>query len=123
MSMIPLTNDEKLLEAAAKAAGIDLRWLNGGPLGRGPMGPHVVSPFGNANYWNPLEDDGDALRLAFDCRLNSDFYSVGDTEGVAVGAWTGADIDAEFDGDGLAAWRRAIVRAAAALAGTTGESK
>lgn len=41
--------DRELLELAAKAAGINLQWMGG--------------PVGNYN-WNPLFDDGDALRLA-----------------------------------------------------------
>lgn len=49
--------DRELLELAAKAAGIDGRikeWVN--------AGPDFIRPEGDV--WNPLEDDGDALRLA-----------------------------------------------------------
>lgn len=50
-------SDRELLELAAKAAGIDLstrKW----------HGRWYVSPEPNTKNWNPLEDDGDALRLA-----------------------------------------------------------
>lgn len=55
--------DRELLELAAKAAGLTMLdtlpnmpfWAN---AHEGLMGP-----------WNPLEDDGDALRLAADLRL------------------------------------------------------
>jgi hypothetical protein len=48
--------DKELLEKAAKAAGIDLRFLSGNiPFSDGPI---------RIGEWNPLTDDGDALRLA-----------------------------------------------------------
>ena len=47
--------DRELLELAAKAAGYQL----------GPSGQYIVED-GIATGWNPLEDDGDALRLALD---------------------------------------------------------
>lgn len=59
-------NDRELLELAAKAAGVaiipctcsDERW---------PF-KHDESVIGKRGHWNPLIDDGDALRLAI--RLN-----------------------------------------------------
>ncbi|WP_221885313.1 hypothetical protein [Pseudomonas aeruginosa] len=51
-------NDRELLELAARAAGID---------------PVLAEPInfstGVEYYWNPLTDDGDALRLAVTCGL------------------------------------------------------
>jgi hypothetical protein len=105
--------DAELLKAAAKTAGLRIiGWTSGG-----------LAVLEGERYWQPLERDADALRLAFACRLNTDFYKVDDTEGVLVEDWDGNEVDEEFEagsGGGLAAWRRAIVRAAAAQAGTTG---
>ena len=100
--------DRELIEAAAKAAGVYLapEW----------RGHHKHLP-----DWNPLEDDGDALRLAVQLGLwvasDNDLgqsFVADDPEGggrVALIEWHSA-------GGNLAATRRAIVRAAAALAGT-----
>ena len=60
------TDDRELLELAAKAAGI--KCDSEGPYVERPV---MQSEFGKGNWienirfnWNPLEDDGDALRLA-----------------------------------------------------------
>lgn len=54
---IPTTRE--LLEGAAKAAGIEVSYHHG-------CGDalELVRPRGFQVYWNPLTDDGDALRLA-----------------------------------------------------------
>ena len=98
-------NDRELLELAAKAAGI-----------------LTPSWYGNASYiegmlsrWNPLEDDGDALRLAVTLNM-----------GVSIPVWKDNRIDVitfrdsgvnviEKGNDAMAATRRAIVRAAAKI--------
>lgn len=59
-------NDRTLLELAARAAGID---------------PVLAEPIsfstGVEYYWNPLTDDGDALRLAVDAGiLDGNAFSV-----------------------------------------------
>jgi len=53
-----MNNDRKLLEQAAKAAGIDPRRL-----------PHAWPNRFDDDQWNPLTDDGDALRLAVKLNL------------------------------------------------------
>lgn len=66
--------------------------------------------------WNPIHDDGDALRLAVTLRLTPLFHD--ESESVSV-MHDGCLVfpDAEQDGTDLsAATRRAIVRAAAAMA-------
>ena len=88
-------NDRELLESAAKAAGIRL---------------HVWGTKGAENFaaldaktharWNPLADDGDALRLAV--KLGIQVFSPDYPE------YHGG-------GDACAAVRRAIVEAAARL--------
>ncbi len=99
--------DRELLELVAKAAGIDL-WpedvfTNG--LTR------KVSPNG-IRCWNPLTDDGDALRLAVN--LGIGLY-------IKPGQYTDAAYEfatvhrQNHNGDPYAATRRAIVRAAAAI--------
>lgn len=100
--------DRELLELAAKAAGYERN--SAGPIG--PCG------------WNPLEDDGDALRLAVKLRLSIDHNHSADQQ-----RWVAADrngcegcyapvscVEDEFEeADRHAATRRAIVRAAAQI--------
>jgi hypothetical protein len=59
--------DREYLELAAKAAGIEGEWEEH-PLfdGRDTSGIYVV---GHTFLWNPIADDGDALRLAVTCGL------------------------------------------------------
>ena len=54
-------NDKELLELAAKAAGIEATGYCA-KLGIQYVNGSDDSPF--TDYWNPLNDDGDALRLA-----------------------------------------------------------
>ena len=86
--------DRELLEAAAKVAGIE-------PARLDLHGMH-------ANHWNPLEDDGDALRLAVKLRLVVD---VG-THAAHVFHEGPGEVEAH-GADPNAATRRAITRAAA----------
>ena len=104
--------DRELIEAAAKAAGIAYEWHHG-------CGDslHLTDPAASAIYWNPLVNDGQALRLAVALRL------VVDTGGVSprrkdtfVGGADGFLSVEPHDTDPAAATRRAIVRAAAAIA-------
>lgn len=56
-------HDKELLELAAKAAGIDLiSWTNMYDACDEIGGRFITQPRGEP--WNPLEDDGDSLRLA-----------------------------------------------------------
>ena len=59
-------SDRDLLEAAAKAAGIELvRWNDGTE----PYSSGLGFILKTNRLWNPLEDDGDALRLAVQCGI------------------------------------------------------
>ena len=97
--------DKELLVLAAKAAGaydicsdserVTVRWS---PILRG----HIE--------WNPLTDDGDALRLAVDLKLTVHQNH----SGVEV-RWISEHLWENHDSDEYAATRRAIVRAAAAI--------
>ncbi len=99
--------DKELLELAAKAAGIELKWMTI---------VHTGEEF--VSNWHPLADDGDALRLAVKLRL--ELVSLKDTivPSRAV-AWKDGTArcclwEPEND-DPYAATRRAIVRAAAEI--------
>jgi hypothetical protein len=106
--------DRELLESAAKAAGLAIhRWLPDGT-------PQLVSTTHVLGaVWNPLTDDGDALRLAVKLGIHvsqqlsycATFCPHGDnsTRGTT---WT-----EQYNADPAAATRRAIVRAAAAIGG------
>jgi hypothetical protein len=103
--------DRELLEFAAKAARatwIDDSW---------PQDlPGLMLDFGNGTtQWNPLDDDGDALRLAVKLRCCVDV----DFDRVDVSAQLGSATEYLYDlpspTDPLAATRRAIVRAAAEI--------
>lgn len=95
--------DKQLLELAAKAAGV---WSEADPW-NGMLKP-------NGQYWNPLTDDGDALRLA--AKLNIDLAL---SQTCAMGgniyrdSWSSYE---ERKGDDMAPVRRAIVVAAASAA-------
>lgn len=107
-----MKTDKELLGLAAKAAGIAGEWVDDyNPTHdyfyQGNHSGFYAGDFidGSCTVWNPLTNDGDALRLA-----------------VKLGNWslTYSDDDWEYcNHDGYAATRRAIVRAAAAI----GESK
>jgi hypothetical protein len=96
--------DREPLELAAKAAGIGLhQWVES-------TNEFMTT---NSNGWNPLADDGDALRLAVKLRLSTDFSNHG------LSAYRHGEDDfiwfTPYDDDAVAATRRAIVRAAAEI--------
>ena len=98
-------DDRKLLELAAKAIGITYSVTKNGVF--------MVAPYANPlakQEWNPLTDDGDALRLAVNLGL------VVDCSRPSAGRPFYSHIHAELEcQDHYAATRRAIVRAAAAI--------
>jgi len=114
-------DDRRLLELAAKAAGIESQGWGSDYYADGPFGDRFVEGLHtNEGVWNPLADDGDALRLAV--RLG---MSVEVAPRVAV-AWVRPtpgksliDCTEELGADPEAATRRAIVRAAAEIGKTT----
>jgi len=96
--------DKELLELAAKA------YQNAGG---------TIHEF-TSELWNPLEDDGDALRLAVKFNLNVAFDSLSDGAIVQVSiSWDNDKFESGYfwmewlGKDASAATRRAIVRAAA----------
>ena len=95
--------DREMLELAAKAADLHVKVASNS--GRG------LKVHGNCNWWNPLTDDGDALRLAVKmgiyvhCRAGSMVTSaIGDGDEWVIENWSN---------DPTSATRRAITRAAA----------
>ena len=98
-------SDRELLELAAKAAGIK-RLKASGPFM--DMKNNVMAE------WNPLTDDGDALRLAVTLNISPVYFSDVVFAGVGANAVPSAEA-VIVDGDKAAATRRAIVRAAAAI--------
>ena len=103
-----MSTDRELLEAAAKAAGIELVWRNFSNV------PNLFKGLSSDEIWNPLTDDGDAFRLAVKLRKmpvierwsdGHDWVFIPGHEGGAL----------PLGNDPLAAARRAIVRAAAEI--------
>lgn len=105
-------DDVELLELAAKAAGYQVEWVrNSGCFYR------CEEEIGR-EQWDPLEDDGDALRLAVALRLDVFFFE-GFREVHSSHCMIGESENWERYGDDPhAATRRAIVRAAAEMAKT-----
>lgn len=119
--------DAELLRAAAKAAGIQIV----GPVekyiaqpNREHIGGFIVrNDKGGDSAWNPLGDDGDALRLAVKLQLaifnehvmcGVAYCSRGDTENFQPVETEEKEGDTVFPSD-YAATRRAIVLAAAQI--------
>jgi len=90
--------DKELLELAAKAAEIRLYWHINKPFMRQEME--------TMDAWNPLTDDGDALRLAVKLKLAM-FY----LHGRVIIGFNGKSLSDDEEDE----TRRAIVRAAAEI--------
>lgn len=111
-----MQSDRELLELAAKAAGLEYHWVkvDGGSL------MQASEPGSRSEEsWNPLTDDGDALRLAvklmIDIRQFLQYRGVVDALVDRLGFGRGEAVS----DDPYAATRRAIVRAAAEIAART----
>lgn len=61
--------DRELLELAAKACGLELRFRALTNMPGAEERPRIIHENGVTERWNPLEDDGDAFRLAACLRL------------------------------------------------------
>jgi hypothetical protein len=104
---------KELLELAAKAAGIELRIYGG--MDVEPGTDFVVVDAKTGFKWNPLTDDGDALRLAVKLKM---FVDIGDHFSEAAIFVDDERIGAEVHHQTYTpeeATRRAIVRAAAEI--------
>ena len=113
--------DKELLELTAKACNYKVM----------DEPPHVSKRIGiycwinkTRKFWNPLTDDGDALRLAVKLRINLQHSAFADNpsaSSIECGQWSGFAqdgvpwVEEPMGNDPYAATRRAIVRAAAAI--------
>jgi hypothetical protein len=101
-------SDRELLQYAAKAVEMP----KGSVMG---SGDYLYEKNGVAVYWNPLTDDGDALRLAVKCGIEFQFSAGATWVELGTGP-TSVHLHHEpHNGDPYAATRRAIVRAAAEI--------
>ena len=118
-------NDRELLELAAKAAGIEIsQWSNCQAGGFIAKGSAYLDSWGDEriprDFWSPLTDDGDALRLAVKLGLALVVGNIDDRIAVQSDKLPNV-ITSEITDDPYAATRRAIVRAAAEI-GRTNEN-
>lgn len=121
-------NDRELLELAAKAAGIVGLYVEDADR-EAEDGKYSYQFTGISTDacidWNPLTDDGDALRLAVKLGIEHKKPSRNRSIGRVAQAWFPADgnparsasahVSVAIKGDVLAATRRAIVCAAAEI--------
>ena len=115
-------DNRTMLELAAKAAGIEYTiedddyYVSHKFFGLWLVKHHEPSEY-EKRYWNPLTDDGDALRLAIDLQLGISIPPVVDGR-IDVVTFYGpilSVIEYPVSGDRHAATRRAITRAAAEI--------
>ena len=100
-----MTTDRELLELAANAAGYEYA----------KHGGYIVVD-GIPGNWNPLTDDGDALRLAAKLKIDIEWQATNPFPEPRVEAYQRNDEGAYFCADEHEDdYRRAIVRAAAAI--------
>lgn len=100
-------NEREMLEFAAKAAGYEVK-----PHPNNKSIAKLMFLLKGYN-WNPITDDGDALRLAVKLSLEIDLHRTG--VAVRTGCGHKVLVDAEGVKDGYAAARIAITRAAAEI--------
>ena len=102
-------SDRELLEWAAKAAGIEGEWAEWDHA----YGDYreLGLDYGGRTLWNPLTDDGDALRLAVNLFIQ--IYPGKDE--VEIFHMEIGYVVEPTNGDVIDATRRAIVRAAAEI--------
>ena len=102
--------DREMLELAAKAAGVDACW----PRSLEEWQKDITEPYVDNKPWNPLTDDGDALRLAvkLDIYLRFEWYP---SKQIVTACGDGFWIEEIVSDSKEAATRRAIVRAAAEI--------
>lgn len=111
--------DRELLVLAAKAAGLNelTEWADQITDYDSPhymqWALYVKEAGGQCKSWNPLIDDGDALRLAVKLGTHICFYGATVVCATMGGEFLSDEVDTT--GDRTVATRRAIVRAAAEM--------
>lgn len=103
--------DKELLELAAKAVGYArMKYFDDTPYISGDINGDDFLP------WNPLEDDGDALRLAVKLRIDIRLFDRTNSDHMdCLVDRLGRGFGESRGSDPYAATRRAIVRAAAEI--------
>lgn len=109
--------DIELLKLAAKAIGETGEFLNYTDFGLYKPKPGFMQPYVS---WNPLVNDGDALRLAIELNIRFRRWPGVSIEALQRGGYIEASYKSDelrvfIDGDPYAAVRRAIVQAAAEI--------
>ena len=97
-------SDRQLLELAAKAAGLAIVWY-------GEFDPWCYAEIAPGIKWNPITDDGDALRLAVKLRLHVSVFA----NAIGIGNPVVGYVETPWSEDPYVATRRAIVEAAAEI--------
>lgn len=124
--------DKELLELAAKAIGIEIDWqypVDSTMLLLNPdtdmpeicFSPRTIDGSGFYASWNPLTDDGDALRLAVKLGMGISIPLANKRTDVVTFSHALINAVVAHEGDPYAATRRAITRAAAELGKMKGE--
>ena len=108
-----MSNDRELLELAAKAAGIAGKVSSFAGMDIRYGFDFAIYNTDTEDYWNPLADDGDALRLAVELDLLIMPYPL--DMAIRVTRLDQPDTIEQYTGDQFAATRRAIVRAASEI--------
>ena len=106
--------DRELIESAAKAAGFAETAVQDW-AGMDVRYGYDMAVWTGETYWNPLKDDGDALRLAVKLGLMVDTSC--QPALIQCAGPCGIGLEEPARTDAYAATRRAIVRAAAAMNG------
>lgn len=107
--------DRELLKLAAKAAGISLHIEPMSPGCQFEEDRKLYSDLRGSVEWNPLTDDGDALRLANRTEVSIIFACCADDAPIVTAKWFDGELTLCNFPDPCAATRRAIVRAAAEI--------
>lgn len=118
-------SNRELLELAAKAAGVSTKIVKPFADYDDRLGFYTMNMDGSrvTGQWNPLSDDGDALRLAVKLSLTVDHNPPGEQQCYVVAKRRGCEgcfapvscVEDVYGTDPYAATRRAIVRAAAEI--------
>ena len=109
--------DRELLELAAKAAGFEtIKYQDEkiNPVLNIRYG-FLEAIWNGDNYWNPMTDDGDALRLAVKLEMFLEIHQSVTTADIGIGKNEWVTCAEKHGNDPYAATRRAIVRAAAEI--------
>lgn len=105
--------DREMLELAAKAAGAEVTGMRGNlPVYGMPVEDEDCCTY---TRWDPLNDDGDALRLAILIPINIELDMAAVEANAVLTDISVNVLFSEFSDDPYAATRRAIVRCAAEI--------